>query len=354
MTLEEVSNAITPCDPEIKKTAAERTAALAMPPRAMGEINTLSEKLCAIGGTLKPKVDKRAIFIMVGDHGVCAEGVSSFPQEVTMLMMQTMLEGRSTVCVYAGHTNTRTILVDMGALGEIVPPESAPTLFYSRRIAKGTANFTKTAAMPRTDAEKSILTGYEIASEHIKKDGLNLITTGEMGIGNTTPSAAIAAVFTGLEPEALTGYGAGLDNAGWQRKVNAIKEGLARHKPAKEDPVGVLAAVGGYEIGGMAGVILAAAAHKIPVVLDGVIATAAALIADAIAPACREYMIAGHESEECGHKYMLACLGLTPLLRLGMRLGEGTGAVCAIPLVEFAASTIAEVATLSEAGVETD
>jgi nicotinate-nucleotide--dimethylbenzimidazole phosphoribosyltransferase len=317
----------------------------------MGEINAVSEKLCAISGVLTPDVSRRAIFVMAGDHGVCAEGVSSFPQDVTMLMMQTMLEGRSTVCVYANHTGTRVFITDIGTLGEVKAPENFSAVFYDRKIAKGTANFTKTAAMSRADAGKSILTGFETASENIKKYDLNLITTGEMGIGNTTPSAAIAAVFTGMEPEILTGCGAGLDNAGWLRKVEAVKKGLHLHSPSKDDPVGVLATVGGYEIGGMAGVMLAAAVHKIPVILDGVISTAAALIAYAIAPDCREYMIAGHESEERGHKYMLDYLKLTPLLRLGMRLGEGTGAVCAIPLVELAAATITKVATLTDAGV---
>ncbi|MDR2883716.1 MAG: nicotinate-nucleotide--dimethylbenzimidazole phosphoribosyltransferase [Deferribacteraceae bacterium] len=342
---------VTPTDREIHKAATERTTALAMPYRAMGEINTLSEKLCAIQGTLKPQVDKRGLFIMAGDHGICAEGVSMHPQEITMILIQTMLLGISSVCVYAKHANTKVFLADMGVLGDVAVPANATTTFYDRKIARGTKNFAHEPAMTREEAERSIEIGFQLATAAIKEHNLNLIAVGEMGIGNTTPSSAIAAVYTALSVEELVGRGAGLDDDGVNRKINAVKAGLALHNPQANDPIGVLASVGGFDIGGMAGVILAAATAKIPVVLDGFISTAAAVIANTIAPNAHEYMIAGHESYEVGHKHLLKMLGLSPLLQLGMRLGEGTGAVCAIPLVEFAAATIQEIVTLEDAAV---
>ncbi|MDR2870312.1 MAG: nicotinate-nucleotide--dimethylbenzimidazole phosphoribosyltransferase [Deferribacteraceae bacterium] len=349
--MKDIQQQITPVNQDILAQAKAYTATLAMPSRAMGELNTLSERLCAIQSTLKPSVDKRELFIVAADHGIYDEGVAPYPQVVTMQMMQLMISGRSSACIYAKHANAGVTLIDIASKGDVVLPSTLTSTFYDRKVARGSANFAKGPAMSREEAVESIKRCYQIASQHIKERGLNVITIGEMGIANTTPSAAITAVLTGLEPEAVTGYGSGVDKDGWQRKVNAIKAGLAMNKPNKDDAIGVLAAVGGHEIGGMAGLVLAAAAHKVPVVLDGYISTAAAALAAMIAPAAVDYMIAGHESEEQGHKHLLAMLGLKPLLRLGMRLGEGTGAVCALPLLELAAATIGEIATFADLGM---
>jgi nicotinate-nucleotide--dimethylbenzimidazole phosphoribosyltransferase len=349
--IEAIKSKIKPANADMFAQAKARTATLAMPSRAMGELNSLSERLCAMQGTLKPDVSKRELFIAAADHGVYAEGVAPYPQEVTMSMIQLMLNGRSSACIYAKHANATMTLIDVAAIGDIVVPAKPTCTFYNKKLARGSANFAKGPAMSREQAIASINVGYEVADKHIRERGLNIITIGEMGIANTTPSAAIAAVYTGLTPEEVTGYGSGVDSEGFKRKVNAVRAGLKVNKPDKTDALGVLAAVGGYEIGAMAGIILAAAANNIPVVLDGYISTASATIAAGIAPAAKDYMIAGHESEEQGHKHLLAMLGLKPLLRLGMRLGEGTGATCALPIVEMAAATISEIATFEEAGI---
>ncbi len=351
MNIDTIIGLVGPASKKYFELARKRTAELAMPRRAMGRVNDLSERLCAISGSLTPKVDRRGLFIMAADHGVCAEGVSAYPQELTMMMLNTMLAGKSTVTTYARITGTDIILTDMGALGTVIPPQECGCTFFDRKIARGTGNIAVGPAMSQKDAEQSVITGFEIADMIIKERGLNLITAGEMGIGNTTPSTAIASVFTGIKPELITGRGTGIDDDGVKRKIRAINDSISLHRPDPSDPIGVLSSAGGFEIGAIAGVMLAAAANSIPVVLDGLIATAGAMIAASLAPHCKDYMIAGHLSAELGHKPMLDKLQLEPLLNLGMCLGEGTGAICAFGVIELAAATISEVALMKDLNI---
>ncbi|GAB7140618.1 nicotinate-nucleotide--dimethylbenzimidazole phosphoribosyltransferase [Deferribacterales bacterium RsTz2092] len=350
--LSEIKSAIKPVDDAFYKKAQEHTLRLAMPVRAMGELNNISERLATIQKTLKPDVSRGELFIVAGDHGVYEEGVAPYPQEVTKQIMDMMVAGHSSVCVYAKHANLKVTLIDLGAKIPVKAPASSPTTYYDCNIARGANNISKGPAMTREQAERAIITAFNIASEHIEKNKLNIVTTGEMGVANTTPTAAMCSVFLGEKVEDVTGAGSGLDEAGRRRKIATIERAIYVNKPDKSDAVDVLAKVGGYELAGMAGVILAAVAHSVPVVLDGYICSAAAVAAAIIAPASKGYMLAGHEGEERGHKYLLKHLGLIPILRLNMRLGEGTGAVCAIPIVRLAAATISEIALLSDAGIE--
>lgn len=342
---------IKPVDENIRQLAKERTTTLVMPYRAMGEINTLAEKLCAISGSLTPSVDKKALFVMAGDHGVCVQGVSAYHQEVTIGMMSAMLEGKCAVAVYAEHVKAKKILVDMGTYWSTEVSENSNCVYINKKIARSTQDFTKGAAMSRQQAECTVKSGFEVADKLIKDDGLNLVALGELGIGNTTASAAVAVAMLHEKPENIAGRGTGLDDAGLMRKIEAIKKGLEINRNSLTEPLGVLASVGGFEIGGLVGVILACAVNRVPVVLDGFISGAAALIAVKLCPHVLDYLIAGHLSDEAGHRAVLNYLGLKPLLNLGMRLGEGTGAVCAMPLVEMAVATITEIATFKEAGI---
>ncbi|MGA1846297.1 nicotinate-nucleotide--dimethylbenzimidazole phosphoribosyltransferase [Deferribacter abyssi] len=352
MTLQEIISKIEPIDKETFEKAKERTSQLIMPPRAMGMLNDISERLCAITSNMKPEVDKRAVFVMAGDHGVVEEGVSAFPQQVTCEMIKAFVNGIATITVLARQNNCAVVVADVGSKCEIDEKElSGKNKFIVKKVKYGTNNFAKEPAMTRDEAIQSILAGFEIASKEIKEQKLNLVATGDMGIGNTTPSSAIGSVITGNSVEIMTGKGTGIPSEMLKKKIGVIKKGIEFNKPNPEDPIDVLSKVGGIEIGAIAGVILAAAYHKIPVIIDGIISTAGALIAYKLCPTVIEYMFAGHKSEEPGHIKMLDYLGLKPLLQLNMRLGEGTGAVLAIHILDAAARIIKEVATFSEAGV---
>jgi nicotinate-nucleotide--dimethylbenzimidazole phosphoribosyltransferase len=283
---------------------------------------------------------------MAGDHGVVEEGVSAYPQQVTAQMVLNFLHGGAAINVLARQAGARLRTVDMGVASDIEPH----ALLEIHKIGRGTRNLAKGPAMLRTQALESVLAGAIIAEDEVAR-GADILATGDMGIGNTTSAAAIAAAITGRSPEELAGRGTGVDDAGLERKVNALRRGLEVNRPEAADGLDVLAKVGGFEIGGLAGVILAAAAKRTPVVIDGFISTASALIAVTLAPAARDYLIAGHLSEEQGHRTMLQWLGLEPLLTLGMRLGEGTGAVLAMNLVDAACRTLSEMATFAEAGI---
>jgi len=351
MKLNEVLNLIKPADKDIYEQAKERTANLIMPPRAMGELNNLGERICAMTGTMKPAVDKKCNFIMAGDHGVVQEGVSAFPQEVTCQMIGAFLGGLATINALARTAGADIVVTDVGTCCSHQPAEVKGGKLYVEKIAEGTANFAKGAAMTIEQAEQSILKGFEITDKEIKEKGYNLISTGEMGIGNTTPASAIGAVITGNSIETMTGKGSGINDKSLNNKKEVIRKGIELNKPDAGDGLSVLSAVGGFEIGAIAGIILAAAANRIPVVVDGLISTAGALIAKTVCPDSLDYMISGHCSEEPGHILMLEHLELKPLLSLGMRLGEGTGAVVAMACVESAVSVMTEVATFQEAGV---
>ncbi len=331
--------------------ARERTSQLAIPPRALGRLHDISERCCAIQRTLEPVVENKAVLVMAGDHGVAEDGVSAFPQEVTGAMVQNFLAGGAGINAIGRHVNAEVWVVDMGIIPEVDPlAVTGGERFKVRKIGKGTASFVKGPAMSRAQAEQAVLTGFKLAGEQFEA-GVDIIGTGDMGIANTTPSAAIGAVITGASLDDMVGRGTGVDDQGLARKKKVIAAGLETNGPDPADGLDTLAKVGGFEIGGIAGLVLAAAFYRRPVVIDGFISTAGALIAQAISPKVVDYIFAGHQSEEPGHRIMLHHLGVKPILDLGMRLGEGTGGAMAMSIIEGAVKVFNEVLTFEEAGV---
>ncbi len=351
MKLKEIIKGIKPVEDKWIQKSRERTAQLVMPTRALGRLHEISERLCAIQKTLKPSVNRKAILIMAGDHGVADEGVSAYPQEVTGAMVQTFLRGGAGINAISRHVGAKVWVVDMGIIPELDPNSlDGGDQLIVRKIAPGTTNMAKGPAMTRQDAEKSILTGFQLAT-NLFHQGIELLGTGDMGIANTTPSAAIGSVITGISPENMVGRGTGVDDKGFSIKLETVKKGVQINQPNALDGLDVLAKVGGFEIGGIAGCVLAAAFHSRPVVIDGFISTAGALIAYALCPHVRDYIIAGHCSEETGHRNMLKYIEIEPILDLGMRLGEGTGGALAMSIMEGAVRVFNEVLTFEEAGV---
>ncbi len=349
--LESIIKGIQPLDVDWVKKAEERTAQLIMPTRALGRLHDISEKLCAIQKTLEPAVDRKAFLVMAGDHGVVKEGVSAYPQEVTAEMIKAFLAGGAGINVLARQVGAEIIVVDMGIIAELnLSSLPGGHQLIIRKVANGTANLARGPAMSKTKAQQAILTGFTLACDLMAR-GVQILGTGDMGIGNTTPSAAIGAVFTGSSLEDMVGRGTGVDDKGLQRKRAAIESGIQINQPEPGDGLDVLAKMGGFEIGGIAGCILAGAYHKHPVVIDGFISTAGALIAQALCPSVTDYLFAGHCSEEPGHKLMLNYLGLKPILDLGMRLGEGTGAALAMGIMDGAVRIFRDMLTFEEAGV---
>jgi nicotinate-nucleotide--dimethylbenzimidazole phosphoribosyltransferase len=351
MKLEEIIAGIQPVEQKWIQKAQERTARLVMPTRALGRLHEISERLCAIQQTLEPVIDQKAILVMAGDHGVVEEGVSAYPQEVTPAMVQTFLIGGAGINAISRRVGADVWVVDMG----IIPELDAAGLKGAERlvvekIGNGTANFTKGPAMSHRAAEKALQVGFEQAAGRIE-NGADILGTGDMGIGNTTPSAAIGAVISGAALDEMVGRGTGVDDAGLARKRDIVRRGIEANAPRAGDGLDVLAKVGGFEIGGIAGAILAGAFHRRAVVLDGFISTAGALIAHALCPTVRDYIFAGHRSQEAGHRILLKHLGLKPILDLGMRLGEGTGAALAMGVMDCAVQMFKEVLTFEEAGV---
>jgi nicotinate-nucleotide--dimethylbenzimidazole phosphoribosyltransferase len=326
--------------------ARARQDILTKPKGSLGRLEELSVQLAGIQGKPIPQIRHKAIITMAGDHGVVAEGVGNWPQEVTAQMVYNFLRGGAGINVTARQVDARIIVVDMGVASELEP---GPQLL-SRKVAPGTRNMSLGAAMTRQEAIRAIETGIEIVATEVA-NGLDIVGTGDMGIGNTTASSAICAVMTGRPVAEATGRGTGITDEQLRHKVAVIGRALAVNVPDREQPLDVLAKVGGFEIGGLVGVMLAAAAHRIPVVIDGFISGAAALIAAALSSRLRDFLIAAHLSAEAGHRLLLNHLGLTPLFDLGMRLGEGTGAALGIFLSETAARVLGEMSTFAEAGV---
>lgn len=345
-TLKDLCARIAPLDEGAMTAARARQDLLTKPPGSLGRLETLSVHLAGITGEIKPRVDRKAVLILAGDHGVAEEGVSAYPSEVTAQMVLNFLRGGAAINVLARQAGARVVVADVGVAADL---PDAPNLL-SRKIARGTANFARGPAMSREQAARAVEVGAEIVFDEAER-GLDLVATGEMGIGNTTPASAITAVYTGLPVAEVTGHGTGVDGEGLARKVAVIEQALARHRPDPEDPLGVLAAVGGLEIGAIAGVCLGAAVHRIPVVVDGFISAAGALVAAGICPAVKPYLIASHLSVERGHGPLWDSLDLRPLLDMDLRLGEGTGAVLAMHFIEAACRVVAEMATFADAGV---
>jgi nicotinate-nucleotide--dimethylbenzimidazole phosphoribosyltransferase len=319
---------------------------LTKPPGSLGRLEELALRLSEMSGRFPPRTRRCVIFTLAADHGVVAEGVSAYPQIVTTQMVENFLRGGAAVNVLARHVGAAVVVADFGVA---VPLPQHPEL-VSRRIGPGTRNMARGPAMSREDALAAIEAGIGLVSAE-RGNGLDLIGTGEMGIGNTTSASAIVAALTGVPAESVTGTGTGVDDAGRARKIGVITRALAINRPDPGDGIDVLAKVGGFEIAGLCGVILAGAAWRIPVVLDGFIAGAAALVAVRLKPAARHYLVASHRSTEPGHAYVLNALGLDPYLDLRMRLGEGTGSALCIGLARAATKILGEMATFKSAGV---
>nr|WP_255570623.1 nicotinate-nucleotide--dimethylbenzimidazole phosphoribosyltransferase [Cohnella sp. CFH 77786] len=343
--MNETIERITPPDESMQSEAARYLDTLTKPPGSLGRLEELAIQLAGITRNLRPDLSKRAVVVMAGDHGVCEEGISAYPQEVTSQMVANFLNGGAAINVLARRAGAEVVCVDMGIKADLRHED-----LHVRKIREGTSNFTRGAAMTREEAVRAIESGIDIARK-LAGEGCRLFATGEMGIGNTTSSAAILAVFAGIETGLAVGRGTGIDDDGMQRKHDAIRRAISVNAPDAGDPLDVLSKLGGFEIAGMAGVILGAAALQCPVVIDGFISGVAALTAVSLAPDAWGYLIPSHLSQERGHRLVLERLGLRPLLDLNMRLGEGTGAVLAFPLLDAAVSIMREMATFESAGV---
>jgi nicotinate-nucleotide--dimethylbenzimidazole phosphoribosyltransferase len=346
MTLAETIANIQPLDDDAMRAARARQDQLTKPQKSLGRLEALSVQLAGITRKVRPRFAQPAIITMAGDHGVARQGVSAYPSEVTPQMVLNFLRGGAAINVLARHVGARVVVVDIGVAADL---PAHPEL-VNAKIAKGTRDFSIGPAMTRDEARRAVEAGIEIVTREIER-GADLIGTGDMGIGNTTPSSAIVATITRRPGREVTGRGTGVDDAGLARKIATIERGIEINKPNPNDALDVLGDVGGFEIGGLAGVMIGAAARGVPVVIDGFISGAAALIAYTLTPAVQPYLIAAHRSVEIGHRAMLEHLRLEPLLDLDLRLGEGTGAALGISLCIAAAKILDEMATFGEAGV---
>ncbi len=307
----------------------------------------ISARLAGIVGQIDVRLNRKIIVTCAGDHGVVEEGVSLFPQEVTSQMVYNFVNGGASVSVLANHAGAEVRVADIGVNADF---ESDLPIFH-KKVKKGTDNFTKCPAMSRDEAVASIEAGISIVDELVAENRPDMIGTGDMGIGNTTPSTAIIAVFSKLPVCDLTGRGTGIDDEGLKLKIKVIEKGIDLNQPDPADAIDVLLKVGGLEIGALAGLVIGAAAHGIPVVCDGLISTAGALIACELAPAARAYLFASHRSQEVGHQVMHERIGLDPLIDLGFRLGEGTGAAVAMELLVASTRILADIKTFEEVGI---
>ena len=337
---------IQPADAAAMRRARQRQLTLTKPPGSLGALEDMSVQLAGIFGTDRPRIGGKAVIVAAADHGVVAQGVTGYPQAVTAQMALNFLAGGAAVSVIARQVGVRQIIVDAGIATDMPPHPDLRAV----RIGKGTADISRGPAMSREQAERCLLAGVSLAQDAAHA-GASLIATGDMGIGNTTPSSAITAALAAADPEHTTGAGTGRSPDELRRKTDIVRRALRVNAPDASDGLDVLAKVGGFEIGVLAGVILGGALMRRGVVLDGFISGAAALIAHALCPAARDYMIASHRSAERGHIIILEHLGLRPLLDLQMRLGEGSAAVLAMPIIEAAAATLSDMATFAEAGV---
>lgn len=316
------------------------------PRRSLGRLEEVACRVAAMRAEVMPRLPEKAIVVMAADHGVAVEGVSAYPQEVTRQMLLNFARGGAAINVLARHAGARLVVVDMGVAGE---PVVAPGI-VARRIAPGTQSLLRGPAMSRAQAVRALEVGIALARELVAS-GVTLLGTGEMGIANTTAASALIAVLASVPVERATGRGTGVDDAAWTHKVGVIRTAIETSRPDRDDALDVLAKLGGFEIAGLAGLVLGAAAARVPVVLDGLIASAAALVAVRLSPRVRGFLLASHRSVEPGHGPLLDALGLAPLLDLELRLGEGTGAALALGLVEAALRILHEMASFADAGV---
>jgi nicotinate-nucleotide--dimethylbenzimidazole phosphoribosyltransferase len=342
-----ISN-ITGRDETVRAKAKARLDQLTMPHWALGRLMDLAVDLSGMTRTIRPPIGQRTVVVFTADHGVCAEQTSLYPQEVTAQMVYNFVNGGAGINALARQANAQVRVVDMGVI-EPLDALVRDNKIISKKIRSGTSNMAVGPAMTFDEAVRSVEAGISVATE--LSESTEIFGTGDMGIGNTTASAAIVSVLTGLAPGEVTGTGTGIDQEQLRHKIDVIERAIATNAPDKSDGLDVLAKVGGFEIGGIAGLILGAARLHRPVIVDGFISTAGALIAASLCPASRDYMVAAHQSVERGHAAALRYLGLKPLLDLNLRLGEGTGAALAMNLVAAAVGVLTEVATFAEAGV---
>ena len=337
---------IRPVNPELLQQTQNRLDNKTKPPGSLGRLEEFACRVVAISGSADPDISKKVIYTFAGDHGITEEGVSLYPREVTTQMVLNFLTGGAGVNVLARHAGAEVRVVDVGVDFDF---ENAPGLI-NRKIAYGTQNFTCKPAMTADETLAALQVGIELADQ-CKVEGVGLIGTGEMGIGNTSPSSAIIAAIAAKTVAEVTHRGTGISDAALINKVRVITKGLEFNKPDPGDPLDVLAKVGGFEIAAIAGLVLGCAANSIPVVIDGFISTAGALIASELHPNVRDYIFAAHQSVEVGHRFMLERIGLEPILDLHLRLGEGTGAALAMTLIEAGVKVLNEMATFEQAGV---
>lgn len=336
---------IVPFDEQEADAAQRHSDQLTKPPGSLGKLESIAAQLAGITGERWPDLSRKAVIVMAADHGVCEEGVSAFPQEVTQQMVLNFLNGGAAVNVLAKQAAADVFCVDIGVAADLEHPK-----LINLKVKHGTANMTKQQAMDREEAVAAVIAGVNLVDKLVKQ-GYRLFATGEMGIGNTTASAAITTALTGISPEESVGRGTGINDSSWLRKVDAVKRAIVYNEPDPIDPFDVLAKVGGLEIAGLVGVILGAAANRCPVVIDGYISSAAALVAVRLAEQVKPYILASHLSQEQGHYKLLEAIGLSPMIQLEMRLGEGTGAVLCFHFIEAALMLMQEMATFESAGV---
>ncbi len=339
-------SSIQPLKKDFFSRAQTRLDRLTKPLGSLGQLEEMAKRYVAIVEEVNPRIQQKFIYTFAGDHGVVAEGVSAYPKEVTPQMVYNFLRKGAAINVLAGHVGAKVVVVDIGVDHEFEPLEG----LIIRKVARGTGNLSRGPAMSRTQALQAISVGLEMADQ-ARAQKADLVGTGDMGIGNTTPSSAILASIAGLPVSLVTHRGTGIDDATLMRKIQIIEEAIETNKPDPQDPLDVLAKVGGFEIAGIAGLIIGCAAYRIPVVVDGFISTAAAMIAVALNNRIKEYLFASHQSVEVGHQFMWEYIGQKPILNLSMRLGEGTGAALAMFIIEAAVKILNEMATFTEAGV---
>ncbi|MHC1593621.1 MAG: nicotinate-nucleotide--dimethylbenzimidazole phosphoribosyltransferase [Methermicoccaceae archaeon] len=344
--LESTIESIDALDESAMEQARARQNELTKPAGSLGVLEELSIQIAGITGKPMPSTERKYIITMAGDHGILDTGIAIWPQELTMQMVHNILSGGAAINVLSQHIGAEVVVVDMGVKGELAPHEG----LIIKKVGLGTNNMAEGPAMTREQAVRAIESGIEVF-EDVYARGCDIVGTGDMGLGNTSPSSAMTAVFTGTPVEQVTGRGTGIDDERLSRKTEILKRAIAINRPDASDPIDVLQKVGGFEIGGICGVILGACARRVPVVSDGFISGAGALLAYKLCPTVSDYLIAAHKSVEPGHTAILKEIGLTPLFDLGMRLGEGTGATIGIHLTEASVNILKKMRTFAEAGV---
>jgi nicotinate-nucleotide--dimethylbenzimidazole phosphoribosyltransferase len=347
--IEETLEKIKPIDQALNDIAQERLDSLTKPRGSLGRLEELAARIVLIQGEITPAIKTKKVFVFAGDHGVADEGVSAFPKEVTPQMVINFLQGGAGINVLANHVGAEVVIVDIGVDFDFSTLGELSAKLVDRKQVNGTNNIRKGPAMTREETIACVEAGIKLAQDHAAEGAI--FGTGDMGIANTTPSSAIAAVFSGRPASEVTGRGTGIDDASLAHKIKVIEDALIINKPNPEDPIDVLAKVGGAEIAGIAGLVIGAASRQVPVMVDGFISTAGALVASRLSPHISDYLIAAHKSVEKGHTIMLDMIGLVPLLDLDMRLGEGTGSALAMNVVEAGVNIYNEMATFGDAGV---